>query len=175
MYSVILPWGRVGNLQLLQPLRWRCFSCAIHHEQCTQRVIPMEWSWWVTSHNACDASEQLIVLANGDDESDLVGWSLLLLVTTVWSFAHMPLGLSNRNTARVLHLARQAIFNGTQKLQVLHINFVMIHNKCYWPSLVQKDRCSWHIEWFGNLNRHVFAKRLSTPGLVASASASVYH
>ena len=35
------------------------------------RVIPMEWSWWVTSNNACEPGEQLIVLANGDDESDL--------------------------------------------------------------------------------------------------------
>ena len=35
------------------------------------RVIPMEWSYWVTSNNACEPGEQLIVLANGDDESDL--------------------------------------------------------------------------------------------------------
>jgi len=24
----------------------------------SKRVIPMEWSWWVTSNNACEASEQ---------------------------------------------------------------------------------------------------------------------
>jgi len=30
----------------------------------------MEWSSWVTSNNACKASEQLMVLANGDDKSD---------------------------------------------------------------------------------------------------------
>ena len=30
-------------------------------------------------------------------------------------------------TARVSHLARQAIRNGTQKLYVLHIEFGMIH------------------------------------------------
>jgi len=35
------------------------------------RVLWMEWSWWVTSNDACEASEQLIVLANGDDKSDL--------------------------------------------------------------------------------------------------------
>ena len=57
----------------------------------------MERSWWVTSDNACEPGEQLIVLANGDDESDLVGWSLLLLAATVRSFAHMPLGISYRN------------------------------------------------------------------------------
>ena len=62
------------------------------------RVIPMERSWWVTYNNACEPGEQLIVLANGDDESDLVGWSLLLLAATVRSFAHMPLGISDRNT-----------------------------------------------------------------------------
>jgi len=38
------------------------------------------------------------VLANGDDESDLVGLSLLLLAATVRSFAQMPLGISDRNT-----------------------------------------------------------------------------
>ena len=57
----------------------------------------MEWSWWVTSNNACEPGEQLIVLANGDDERDLVGWSLLLLAATVRSFAHMPLGISDHN------------------------------------------------------------------------------
>jgi len=62
------------------------------------RVIRMEWSWWVTSDDACEPGEQLIVLANSDDESDLVGWSLLLLAATVRSFAHMPLGISDRNS-----------------------------------------------------------------------------
>jgi len=58
----------------------------------------MEWSWWVTSIDACEPGEQLIVLANGDDESDLVGWSLLLLAAAVRSFAHMLLRISDRNT-----------------------------------------------------------------------------
>ena len=62
------------------------------------RVIPMEWSWWVTSYDACEPGEQLIVLANGDDQSDFVGWSLLLLAATVRSSAHMPLVISDRNT-----------------------------------------------------------------------------
>ena len=57
----------------------------------------MEWSWWVTPNSACEASEQLIVLANGDNESGLLGWTLLLLAATVGRFAHMPLGLSDRN------------------------------------------------------------------------------
>ena len=97
---------------LLQPLRWCCVDFMIHHERDVREeqkyfyvartsnngVIPMEWSWWVTSNNACEIGEQLIVLAKGDHESDLVGWSLLLLAATVWSFAHMPLGISDRNT-----------------------------------------------------------------------------
>ena len=58
----------------------------------------MEWSWWVTSNDVCEPGEQLIVLANGNGESDLVGWSLLLLAATVRSFAHMPLGISDRNS-----------------------------------------------------------------------------
>jgi len=32
----------------------------------------MEWSRRVTSNNACEASEHLIVLTNGDEKSDLV-------------------------------------------------------------------------------------------------------
>ena len=54
------------------------------------RVIPMEWSWWVTSNNSYEASEQLLVLANGDDKSDLVGWTLLLLAAAVRSIACRP-------------------------------------------------------------------------------------
>jgi len=65
------------------------------------KVIPIEWSSWVSSNNACEPGEQLIVLANGDDESDLVGWSLLLLAATVRSFAHMPLGVSDRNNTKI--------------------------------------------------------------------------
>jgi len=100
-----------GYFILLQTLRWCCVDCMIHHERdvreeqkcmyvartSNKRVIPMEWSWWVSSNNACEPGEQLIVLANGDDENDLVGWSLLLLAATVRSFAHMPLGISDRN------------------------------------------------------------------------------
>jgi len=102
MYNVMI---------LLQPLWWCCIDCMIHHERdareeqkymyvartSNNRVILMEWSWWVTSNNACEPGEQLIVLANSDDESDLVGWSLLLLAATVQSFAHMPLGISDHN------------------------------------------------------------------------------
>ena len=91
-------------------LRWLCDSprtgCAWRTtpyiyvaRTSNNRVIPMEWSWWETSNNACEPGEQLILLANGDDESDLVGWSLLLLAATVRSFAHMPLGISDRNIA----------------------------------------------------------------------------
>ena len=58
----------------------------------------IEWSWWVTSNNACEPGEQFIVLANGDIKSDLIRWSLLLLAATVWSFAHMPLGISDCNS-----------------------------------------------------------------------------
>ena len=102
---------------VLQPLRWRCVDCVIHHERdvreekrymyvartSNNRVIPMEWYWWVTSNNACEPGEQLTVLAKGDDESDLVGWYVLLLAATVRSFAHMPLGISDRNTSKITY------------------------------------------------------------------------
>ena len=107
-------WSRSGVV-LLQRLRWRCVDCVFHHERdvreeqqyiylartSNDRVIPMEWSWWVTSNIACESGEQLAVRANRDDESDLVGWSLLLLAATVRSFAHMPLGISDRNTIHI--------------------------------------------------------------------------
>ena len=35
----------------------------------------------MTSTNACEPGEQLIVLANGDDESDLVGFPFATLLT----------------------------------------------------------------------------------------------
>jgi len=77
----------------------RCVWRTIYVEQTSNnRMIPMEWSWWVTSINACEPGEQLIVLANGDDKSDLVGWTLLLLAAKMQSFAHMLLGLSDCNT-----------------------------------------------------------------------------
>ena len=110
---------------LLQPLRWCCVDCVIHHEQVVRkeqkymyvawtsnnRVISMEWSWWVTSNNACEPGEQLIVLANGDDESDLVRWSLLLLAATVRSFVHMPLGIPIAKNGAVTMMWRS---NGVQ-------------------------------------------------------------
>jgi len=61
----------------------------------------------------------------------------LLLAAKVRSFAHMPLGISDRNsinrcrqpTARVSHVARQAISNWIEKLHVLHITSVTIHTE----------------------------------------------
>jgi len=99
----------ITRILLLKPFRWRCTECTVHHKwnvckeqhhiyvvwTSNNRVVPVEWSWWVTSNNACEAIEQLIVLTNGDDESGLVGWTLLLLAATVPSFAHMTLRLSN--------------------------------------------------------------------------------
>ena len=102
----------VWFMVVLQPLRWCCIDCVIHHERdvreeqkcicvvqtSNNRVIPMKWSWWVTANNACEPGEQLIVLVNSDDKSALVRWSLLLLAATVRSFVHMPLRISDRNS-----------------------------------------------------------------------------
>jgi len=71
-----------SQLVLLPPLRWCCVNCIIHHEgdvregqkyMWREQAI-MEWSWWVASNNACEPGEQLIVLVNGEDKSDLVRW-----------------------------------------------------------------------------------------------------
>ena len=67
---------------VFQPLWWRCDDCVIHHERdvreeqkymcvartSNNRVIPVEWSWWVTSNN------MLVNLVNS--------WLCLLTVTT---------------------------------------------------------------------------------------------
>jgi len=60
-----------------------CWMCDSLHEQdvheeshsyvaqtSNDRVILMEWSWWVTSNNAGGPGEQLTVLPDGDDYSD---------------------------------------------------------------------------------------------------------
>jgi len=71
-------------------LRWMCDS---PRTGCARRITPIhtlwheqaiiEWSWWTTFNNACEPGEQLIVLPDGDDESDLVERSLLLLAATM--------------------------------------------------------------------------------------------
>jgi len=52
----------------MQPLRWCCIDCVIHHERdvreeqkymymartSNNRAIPMEWSSLVTFNNACE-------------------------------------------------------------------------------------------------------------------------
>ena len=88
----------------LLALRWMCDS---PRTGCSPRItpiyiyIPIEWSWWVTSNNACESGEQLIVLPDGNDESDLVRWSLLLLAATVWRFEHLPLKLSGHSISNI--------------------------------------------------------------------------
>jgi len=49
-------------------------------------------------------------------------------------------------TARVLHLALQAVFSGTQKLYVLHISYVMIHTEDTLTLTCIKSVCYWHAE-----------------------------
>ena len=84
-------WRCKKEEMLLQPFCWRCTECTIHHkwnaknnthihvvQTSNNRVIPMEWSWWVTSNNACEPGEQLIVRANGDNESDCGVEALLI-------------------------------------------------------------------------------------------------
>jgi len=54
------------------------------------RVIPMLWSWWETPIIACEASKQLIVLANGDNESLVISivvccHSVKLCILATWT------------------------------------------------------------------------------------------
>jgi len=69
----------------LQPLRWCCVDCVIHHERDVreeQKYVCVERA--STNKRDCDA------------------WSLLLLAATVRNFAHMPLGISDRITGKNL-------------------------------------------------------------------------
>ena len=65
---------------LLQPLRWRCVDCVIHHE------------WDVR-----EEQKYTCVVWASNNKRDCDTWYLLLLAATVWSFAHMPLGISDCN------------------------------------------------------------------------------
>jgi len=65
---------------MLQPLRWCCVDCVIHHERDVREEQQYICAAWASINKRdCDA------------------WSLLLLAATVRSFAHMPLGISDRN------------------------------------------------------------------------------
>ena len=70
---------------LLQPLRWCCVDCAIHHE------------WDVH-----EEQKDICVVHASNNKRDCDAWSLLLLAATVRSFAHMPLRISDRNKVNVL-------------------------------------------------------------------------
>jgi len=86
---------------MLQPLRWRCVDFAIRHERDVreeQKYICVAWA--SNNKRDCDA------------------WSLLLLAAAVRSFAHMPLGISDRNNI--------------QYIIWLEINFDLI---CYWKQI----------------------------------------
>jgi len=63
-------------------------------------------------------------------------------------------------TARVLHLALQAVFSGTQKLYVLHISYVMIHTEDTLTLTCIKSVCYWHAECFEILRRRTVSTRL---------------
>jgi len=73
---------------MLQPLRWCCVDCVIHHERDAreeQKYVCVEQA----SNNKRDCEHEL--------------YCCLLL--RCGSFAHMPLGLSDRNSNNLLRVA----------------------------------------------------------------------
>ena len=79
-----------------------CWICDSPRTGCVRRITPInmwreqaiiEWSWRVISGDTNDVN---VTIAYA--KSDHGMWSLLLLAATRWSFAHFPLGLSDRNT-----------------------------------------------------------------------------
>jgi len=71
-------WKKEG--MLLQPLRWCCVDCVIHHER-----------------DVHEEQKYVCVERASNDKRDCDAWSLLLLAAAVRSFAYMPLGISDRN------------------------------------------------------------------------------
>jgi len=65
---------------LLQPLRWCCVDCVIHHER-----------------NAREEQKYICVARPSNNKRDCEAWSPWLLAAAVRSFAHMPLGISGYN------------------------------------------------------------------------------
>jgi len=68
---------------LLQPLRWCCVDCVIHHERDVRE----------------EQHHTYIYVARTSNNRVIMAWTLLLLAATVRSFAHMPLGISDGNTS----------------------------------------------------------------------------
>jgi len=68
---------------LLQPLRWRCADCMIHHKRDVREE--QQYMWVARASNS---------------KRDCDTWSLLLLAAMVRSFAHMPLGISDRSRCK---------------------------------------------------------------------------
>ena len=67
------------DLKLLQPFRWRCVECVIHHERDVRE------------------EKQYVYVARTSNNGDHGMWTLLLLAATVRRFARMLLGLSDHN------------------------------------------------------------------------------
>ena len=100
-----------SQILLLQPLRWRCVECVIHHERDVREERHPYIYVAQTSNNRVIAAwslcrcERLNITPSVREE-----WSrrVISIAATVWSFAHMPLGLYDRNTVIGIAQARAA-------------------------------------------------------------------
>jgi len=79
---------------LLQPLRWRCIDCVIHHEQ-----------------DVREEQKYIRVARASNIKRDCDAWSLLLLAAAVWRFVHMPLRISDCNNSQSKVLNWRLIFS----------------------------------------------------------------
>jgi len=74
-----------------------------HHTYMWREQAIIEWSWRVISGDTNDVNDWTLTIAYA--KSDHGMWTLLLLATTVRSFAHMPLGICDRNTSKVSQIS----------------------------------------------------------------------
>jgi len=87
MFNKRLQRQRKYKSLFLQPLWCCCVDCVIHHQQ-----------------DEREEQKYIYVAQASNNKRDCDAWSLLLLAATVQSFAHMLLGISDRNTIKVFML-----------------------------------------------------------------------
>ena len=119
-------WFVVKRRGVVAILRWRFVDCVIHHERDVRE------------------EQQYIYVAQTSNKRDCDAWSLLLFTAAVRSFAHMPLGISDRNYR-------------SAGLSIRHSGF----SKGSCPSLPNRDLIKRAIPYFENCSKTWWNKNIN--------------
>ena len=111
----------------------------------------IEWSWRVISGDTNDVNDWT--------------WTLLMLAATVRSFAHMPLGISDRNNTRPLSAAQKPDLNSCLRAKSQICATAFSTTGCLWKhnGIQQRHRpfqtfdteCHTFIRWVGVKPHHL--------------------